>query len=46
MMPTPVNPYIAGKPVGKTPNFIGREDVLRQIERFLRNPHQHAITIP
>jgi len=45
MMPTPVNPYIAGKPVGKTPNFIGREDVLRQIERFLRNPHQHAITI-
>ena len=44
-MTMPVNPYIAGKPVGKTQNFIGREDVLHQIERFLHNPHQHAITI-
>lgn len=39
------NPYIAGKPVGKTPNFIGRDDVLREVERFLRNPHQHALTL-
>ena len=45
IMPTSVNPYTAGRPVGRTPSFIGREDVLRQIERFLRNPHQHAITI-
>ncbi|WP_322822870.1 tetratricopeptide repeat protein, partial [Chloroflexus sp.] len=39
------NPYIAGKPVGKTPNFIGREDVLREVERFLHNPHQHALAL-
>ena len=27
----PLNPYIAGNPVGGTPNFVGRADVLREL---------------
>ncbi len=41
----PSNPYIAGNPVGKTPVFVGREDVLRVVLRVLRHPHQNAITL-
>jgi len=41
----PHNPYIAGDPVGKTPAFVGREDVLREVLRVLRHPHENAITL-
>ena len=44
-MPLPVNPYIAGNPVGNTDAFIGRDDVLRDVLRVLRQPHQNAITL-
>jgi len=39
------NPYIAGNPVGKTDAFVGRQDVLREVLRVLRNPSQNAITL-
>lgn len=39
------NPYIAGDPVGKTPAFVGRDDVLREVLRVLRHPQQNAITL-
>jgi AAA+ ATPase superfamily predicted ATPase len=39
---TPLNPYIAGNPVGGGEAFIGRADVLREVVRVLRNPHQNA----
>ena len=38
----PLNPYIAGNPVGGTPNFVGRADVLREVLRVLRHPNQNA----
>ncbi|GAB4501350.1 MAG: hypothetical protein Fur0035_08920 [Anaerolineales bacterium] len=44
-MTTPVNPYIAGDPVGNSPAFIGREDVLREVLKVLKNPAQNAITL-
>jgi len=39
------NPYIAGNPVGNTPSFVGRDDVLREVLRVLRQPEQNAITL-
>ena len=39
------NPYIAGDPVGKTPAFVGRADVLREVLRVLRHLHQNAIVL-
>jgi hypothetical protein len=36
-MPLPLNPYIAGDPVGNSPTFVGRDDVLRC-------PSQNAMT--
>jgi len=39
------NPYIAGNPVGNTDAFIGRDDVLREVLRVLRQPEQNAITL-
>ncbi|NUM45315.1 MAG: AAA family ATPase [Anaerolineales bacterium] len=39
------NPYIAGNPVGGTPNFIGRADILREVVRVLRHPAQNAIVL-
>ncbi|MFZ5820455.1 MAG: SUMF1/EgtB/PvdO family nonheme iron enzyme [Chloroflexota bacterium] len=44
-MPIPPNPYIAGNPVGNTPAFVGREDVLRETLRVLGSPSQNAITL-
>ncbi|MCI0520435.1 MAG: SUMF1/EgtB/PvdO family nonheme iron enzyme, partial [Chloroflexi bacterium] len=44
-MPIPLNPYIAGNPVGNTPAFVGREDVLREVLRVLGSPSQNAITL-
>src|SRR5258706_13376345 len=41
----PNNPYIAGNPVGKTQAFIGREDVLREVMRVIKNPSQNAIAL-
>ena len=41
----PLNPYIAGNPVGGTPNFVGRADVLREVLRVLRHPAQNAIVL-
>jgi len=37
LMPLPLNPYIAGDPVGNSPTFVGRDDVLRC-------PSQNAMT--
>jgi formylglycine-generating enzyme len=41
----PINPYIAGDPVGNSPAFVGREDILRDVLKVLRNPNQNAITL-
>lgn len=41
----PGNPYITGNPVGKSPVFVGREDVLKVVLRVLRTPNQNAITL-
>ena len=44
-MATPVNPYVAGNPVGDSPAFIGRADVLREVLRILRRPRANAIVL-
>lgn len=44
-MPTPINPYVAGNPVGDSPAFIGRADVLREVVRVLRRPQDNAIVL-
>jgi hypothetical protein len=44
-MPFSTNPYIAGNPVGNSPAFVGREDVLREVLRMLRSASQNAITL-
>ena len=44
-MAVPINPYIAGNPVGNTPAFVGRDDVLREVLQVLQNPNQNAITL-
>lgn len=41
----PENPYVTGNAVGGTPAFIGRDDVLRQVENILSHSHQNAITL-
>ena len=35
-MTTRINPYVAGNPVGGSPAFIGRADVLREVLGSLR----------
>ncbi|MBN2393169.1 MAG: tetratricopeptide repeat protein [Anaerolineae bacterium] len=40
-----INPYIAGNPVGDSPAFIGRTDVLREVTRVLRQPQSNAIVL-
>ena len=44
-MAIPVNPYVAGNPVGGTPAFVGRVDVLREIRRVLDRPLDNAIVL-
>ncbi len=44
-MTTPINPYVAGNPVGDSPAFIGRADVLREVLRVLRRPQDNAIVL-
>ena len=41
----PSNPYIAGNPVRGQEKFIGRADVLRDVERALRHPDENAIVL-
>ena len=41
----PSNPYIAGNPVRGEQKFIGRADVLRDVERTLRKPSTNALVL-
>ena len=44
-MTLPLNPYVAGNPVGDSPAFIGRADVLREVARVLRRSQDNAIVL-
>lgn len=44
-MPIPLNPYVAGNPVGDSSAFVGRADVLREVLRVLRRSHGNAILL-
>ncbi len=44
-MSLPVNPYVAGNPVGDSPAFVGRVGVLREVHRILRRPQDNAIVL-
>ena len=44
-MSLPINPYIAGNPVGNTNAFCGRADILRDVLRVLRRPQDNAIVL-
>lgn len=44
-MPSPVNPYIAGNPVGAGPAFVGRGDVINAVRRFLGDPQHHGVVL-
>jgi hypothetical protein len=39
------NPYVVGDPVGDSPAFVGRADVLRAVLRVLRHERQNAIVL-
>jgi tetratricopeptide (TPR) repeat protein len=39
------NPYIAGSSVGGTPAFIGRNDILRDVQQVLRHSKENAILL-
>ncbi|MFB0535988.1 MAG: hypothetical protein ACETWR_13520 [Anaerolineae bacterium] len=44
-MVIPLNPYVAGNPVGDSPAFIGRADVLCEVLRVLRRSQDSAIVL-
>ncbi len=44
-MTTPMNPYVAGNPVGGSEAFVGRSDVLREVLRVLRRPKDNALVL-
>jgi tetratricopeptide (TPR) repeat protein len=44
-MSRPVNPYIAGNPVGNSAAFVGRDDVLQAVLGVLRDPQHHGIVL-
>ena len=44
-MSIPLNPYVAGNPVGDSPAFVGRTDVLREVLRILRRPQDNAVVL-
>ena len=44
-MAIPLNPYVAGNPVGDSPAFVGRADVLREVLRVLRRSQDNAIVL-
>ncbi len=39
------NPYIAGNPVGNTGAFVGRSDVMKEVQRVLRNHNQNTLVL-
>jgi AAA+ ATPase superfamily predicted ATPase len=39
----PIN--IAGKPVGDTGAFVGRDDILDEVVQMLHNPNENAIAL-
>ena len=39
------NPYVAGNPVGDSPAFVGRADILRKVLQVLRHPKENAIVL-
>ena len=39
------NPYIAGNPVRGETLFVGRSDILREVQKLLRNPEANAIVL-
>jgi tetratricopeptide (TPR) repeat protein len=41
----PENPYKAGNSVGNSPAFVGRDDILKEVERVVRHPDDHAIVL-
>ena len=45
MTTIPRNPYVTGNPVGNSPAFVGREDVLREVQRTLRRSQDNAIVL-
>ena len=44
-MARPMNPYVAGNPVGDSHAFVGRADVVREVVRVLRRPQDNAIVL-
>ncbi|RKZ92237.1 MAG: hypothetical protein DRR19_04835 [Candidatus Parabeggiatoa sp. nov. 1] len=41
----PKNPYITGNPVGDSPAFVGRTDVMTEVLRVLKHPEDNAIVL-
>jgi hypothetical protein len=41
----PNNPYITGNPVGNSPAFVGRADILQAVQDVMHNPQQNAIVL-
>jgi hypothetical protein len=39
------NPYIAGNPVGNSTAFVGRDDILREVMRVMRDHQENAIVL-
>ena len=39
------NPYIAGNPVGSGGSFIGRADILREVNRVFSRPNENSIVL-
>jgi len=44
-MSHPINPYIAGNPVGNRTAFVGRADIVRDVVQMLRRPEDNAIVL-
>ena len=44
-MTLPLNPYVAGNPVGDSAAFVGRADVLREVASVLHRPQDNAIVL-
>jgi tetratricopeptide (TPR) repeat protein len=40
-----INPYVVGHPVGDSPAFFGRADVLSEVLRVLHHPQNNAIVL-
>jgi len=39
------NPYIVGNPVGNSPTFVGRTDILQNVWGVMRDPQQNSIVL-